>query len=121
MSDVIEIRGLRVYAIVGALPEERTRAQPLEFDLDLERSLRAAAEGDDLGATTNYAVVVDTVAALARAGHFILLETLAHRTAERILDLDSEVSAVTVGVRKLHPPLEEDVSTVGVRCRRERT
>ncbi len=121
MSDVIEIRGLRVLAIVGALSEERTRVQPLDIDLDLERSFSRAAEGDDLSATTNYAEVVSTVAALVRTGQFVLLETLAHRVATRVLDANPELEAVTVAVRKLHPPLDEDVSTVGVRCRRKRS
>jgi dihydroneopterin aldolase len=37
--DVIELRGLQVVGICGALPEERERAQPLEIDLDVEADL----------------------------------------------------------------------------------
>jgi FolB domain-containing protein len=120
MSDVIEIRGLRVHAIVGALPEERTRTQPLEIDLDLERSFEAAASDDNLGATTNYADVVEYVVAAVVAARFTLLETLAFRVAQSVLDEDEGLRAVTIAVRKLHPPLVHDVATVGVRCRRER-
>ena len=43
MSDVIELRELRVNAVVGILPDERTRVQPLVFDIDIERSFKKAA------------------------------------------------------------------------------
>ena len=42
MNDVIELRELRCSAIVGVLAEERERAQPLIFDLELVRPFEAA-------------------------------------------------------------------------------
>ena len=58
MSDVIELRELRVSAIVGVLAHEREREQPLEIDIDVERSFEEAALHDDLAATTDYAAVL---------------------------------------------------------------
>lgn len=116
MSDVIELRALRCSAIVGVLPEERERPQPLEFDLDLERSFHEAVRSDDVAQTTNYATILSLASTIATQGRYSLLETLAYRVAEAILDLDDEISAVTVGVRKVRPPVLEDVATVGVRC-----
>ena len=43
MNDVIELRELRCSAVVGVLAEERDRAQPLSFDLDLVRPFAEAA------------------------------------------------------------------------------
>ena len=120
MSDVIELRGLRVSAIVGVLAEERHRAQPLEFDLDVERSFDGAAMDDDIAETTDYAAVVATTVAVARSGGFLLLETLAYRVALDVLALDGAIDAVVVAVRKLHPPVPEDLASAGVRCRVER-
>jgi len=37
VKDVIELRTLRVDAIVGVLDKERQRAQPLAFDIDIHR------------------------------------------------------------------------------------
>ena len=34
--DRIELRGLQLVGIVGVLPEERERAQPLDVDVDIE-------------------------------------------------------------------------------------
>jgi dihydroneopterin aldolase len=116
MSDVIELRELRVSAIVGVLIEERDRAQPLSFDIDIARSFEQAARNDDLAETTNYAEVLGRAAKVARDGAFLLLETLAYRVAVEILGIDPAISSVTVAVKKLRPPVPEDVGSVGVRC-----
>ncbi len=116
MTEVIELRGLRVMAVVGLLGEERLRAQPLSFDLDVERPFELAAKGDDLAQTTNYAEVLAATARVAREGRFLLLETLARSVADEVLQMDPAISAVTVAVRKLRPPVEFDLDSVGVRC-----
>lgn len=116
MSDVIELRGLRCSAVVGVLSEERERAQPLIFDIDIERSFEEAAMNDDITGTTNYASVLTLTVEIANEGKFLLLETLAHRVAHEILAYDREITSVMVAVRKVRPPVGEDVATVGVRC-----
>jgi len=116
VSDVIELRELRVSAVVGVLSEERDRPQPLAFDIDIERPMEAAAMNDDLCETTNYAELLSLTTTVARDGAFLLLETLAYRVARELLAFDDDIISVTVAVRKLHPPVAEDVATVGVRC-----
>ena len=115
MKDVIELRALRVDAIVGVLDKERRRAQPLAFDIDVHRSFRQAARDDDLAKTTNYADVLTLTAAIAIEGKFFLLETLVTRVAEQILRFDPHIKMVSVSVRKLQPPVPEDVASVGAR------
>lgn len=116
MSDVIELRGLRVSAIVGVLPEEREREQPLLVDIDFERPFRDAAIGDDMAATTNYADVLSLAHHIIVEGHFLLLETLVHRVAAAVLGFDRAIESVHVRAHKLRPPVPLDVATVGVSC-----
>ena len=116
MSDWIELRELRCSAVVGVLPEERGRPQPLVFDFDIERPFALAAARDDLSATTNYAEVLAIASRVAVEGGFVLLETLAQRVAQEILNFDEAITSVTVAVRKVRPPVSEDVASVGVRC-----
>jgi dihydroneopterin aldolase len=116
VNDVIELRELRCSAIIGVLAEERDRAQPLIFDLDLERPFEAAAINDDIAVTTNYADVLGLTVRTATEGRYLLLETLAYRVAYEILAFDEEIASVTVSVRKTRPPVVEDVASVGVRC-----
>ena len=120
MSDVIELRELRVNAVVGILPDERTRVQPLVFDIDIERSFKKAAKKDDINETTNYALIVTLAERIAVDGKFLLLETLCERGASEILDFDSAITSVTVMVKKVVPPVPEDIASVGVRCTRKR-
>jgi 7,8-dihydroneopterin aldolase/epimerase/oxygenase len=116
VNDVIELRELRLQAVVGVLSEERDRPQPLALDIDIARPFEEASINDDLSETTNYADVLQIVTKVATEGAFLLLETLAYRVGREILAYDEWISSVTVAVRKLHPPVAEDVATVGVRC-----
>jgi dihydroneopterin aldolase len=117
MTDTLEIRGLRVTGVHGALPEEQTRAQPFEVDLDVAVDMTAAGRSDDLSDTLDYGAVVEMVAKVVSGERFQLLERLAERIAEVVLS-ESRATAVTVGVRKLRPPVPVDLATAGVRITR---
>ena len=120
-GDRIELRGLRVLGIHGVLPEEKQRAQPFEIDLDLWVDLSPAAASDRLVDTVDYAEVTARASAVvAGPSSFELLEAMAGAIATSTLAADPRILAVTVGVRKLQPPLPADVDTVGVRLTRHR-
>ncbi len=116
MSDVIELRGLRLRAIVGVLAHERECEQPLVLDLDLERPFGEASRRDDVAATTNYADVLALVERVVIEGRFALLETLARRVAEAVLAADAMIVAVSVRVHKVRPPVPQDLVSAGVSC-----
>lgn len=118
--DRIEVRALRVVATHGALPEERERAQPFELDLDVWVDTGAAGASDQLTDTVDYGTVVERVAALVRDTSFTLLEALAEAVALAVSEVDARVERVAVTVRKLRPPIGEDVGSVGVRLERGR-
>ncbi|MGK2949572.1 MAG: dihydroneopterin aldolase [Acidimicrobiales bacterium] len=119
-GDLIELRGLRVAGIVGVLPHEQVQAQPLELDLDLDADLEAAGRSDDLADTIDYGAVCDAVEAAVTSTSFALLEALAARVAGDVLSLDERLHSVTVSVRKLRPPVAQQLSTSGVRITRSR-
>jgi dihydroneopterin aldolase len=119
MADLIELRGLRASGICGALPEEQVRAQPLEVDLDVHADLAAAGRTDDLDDTVDYGSLADAVERVITTERFVLLERLAERLAEVVL-ADERVDAVTVAVRKLRPPVPQQLATSGVRITRHR-
>jgi dihydroneopterin aldolase len=119
MTDRIELRGLRVVGICGVLPEERERPQPLEVDLDLVTDLADAGRSDDLAATVDYGRVCADVERVITELQPQLLERLAERIAEAVLVHD-RVQEVTVAVRKLRPPVPQQLATSGVRVTRSR-
>ena len=119
-TDAIELRGLRVTAICGVLPHERTTPQSLEIDVDIEVDLSRAGASDDLADTVDYGAVVADVERVAATLEPQLLERLAEAIATVVLAIDARVSAVTVAGRKLDPPVTQSLATSGVRITRER-
>jgi dihydroneopterin aldolase len=119
VGDRIEIRGLRVLGVVGVLPEERERAQPFEIDFDVVADLSAAGASDALGDTIDYGALVDAAENVVTKESWLLLERVAQRIAEELLRFD-RVDAVNVTIRKLRPPLANDVNTSAVSITRLR-
>jgi len=120
MADVIELTGIRALGTIGVLAEERERAQPFEVDLSIEVDLRAAGRTDALEDTIDYARPVAIVTAVIERGGYQLLERVAQRIADDILQIDG-VKVVDVVVRKLRPPLPHDLASSAVRIRRSRS
>lgn len=119
-DDRIELRGLRVVGVHGALPEEQGRAQPFEVDLDLALDLAVAGATDGLADTVDYGAVVAIAARVVGEERHRLLERLAARIAHDVLDADARVVEVGVTVRKLRPPVPVDLASAGVSIRRRR-
>jgi dihydroneopterin aldolase/2-amino-4-hydroxy-6-hydroxymethyldihydropteridine diphosphokinase len=119
-GDRIELRGLRIAGIVGVLPHEQAQAQPLELDLDLAVDLAPAGSSDALDDTVDYGAVCSAVEEVVVGSSFALLETLAERIASTVLATDGRLRAVTVSVRKLRPPVAQQLDTSGVRITRAR-
>jgi dihydroneopterin aldolase len=120
-DDVIELRGLHVSGIVGVLAHERTQPQPLDIDLDITLDLARAGGSDDLADTVDYGALCAITEQIVGSTTFALLEALAERIAGTLLDTDARIDTVTVSVRKLRPPVAQQLVTSGVRITRSRT
>jgi dihydroneopterin aldolase len=110
---VIQLRGLRLACICGALPEEQDRRQPYEFDVDIVADV-GAVTSDNLDDTIDYGAVLARIEAVTAGESFQLFERMATRVAEAILE-DRRIDAVTIEVRKLRPPVPQDIASSGIR------
>jgi dihydroneopterin aldolase len=119
-DDRIELRGLHLAGIVGVLPHEQAQAQPLEVDLDIVLDVVTAGSSDALGDTVDYGALCDVTEQAVVTTRFQLLEALAERIAADLLRADARIDAVTVSVRKLRPPVAQQLRTSGVRITRSR-
>lgn len=119
-DDLIELRGLRVAGIVGVLAHEREQPQPLEIDLDIRLDLAVAGSSDDLSDTVDYGALCAAAEEVVSGTRHGLLEALAAHLAEALLAADLRIDAVTVAVRKLRPPVAQQLTTSGVRLTRSR-
>jgi len=117
--DRILIEDLRVLTIIGALPHEREIAQPLRIDLSIGVDLHNAGRSDELNDTVHYGLVCERIVEMARDSKDILLERLAAKVADVVLEFDL-VELVDVTVTKLRPPVPEAVGTTSVCLTRTR-
>ena len=111
--DRIVVAGIRELGTHGVLPEEQTRPQPFEVDVELGVDLEKAGETDALEDTVDYAAVCEAVSRIVRTERYQLLERLASRIAE-VCCADDRVQTVAVTVKKLNAPVGAMVDHVAV-------
>jgi dihydroneopterin aldolase len=117
--DRIGVRGITAHAHHGVYDWERERGQTFTVDVVLELDTRAAAAGDDLERTVNYAELSRGLYAILTGEPVDLLETLAQRMADACL-ANSLVDAVEITVHKPDAELGVPFDDVTVAIRRER-
>lgn len=117
--DKLLIRNLELYAAIGVSQAEREVGQRLVARLELGYDLALAGRSDDLTDTISYAEVVRLVHQLATTIECQLLEFLAERICQAILDA-FPVTEVRVRLLKVPPPLNLPIEAAGVEILRRR-
>lgn len=118
VADRIRIMGISATGRHGVLPEERRDGQRFVADVVLHVDTRAAAAGDRLDATVDYAVVAGRVKEILAGEPADLIETVAERIAAAVL-ADPRVSAVDVVLHKPQAPIPVPFSDVSVEIHRD--
>jgi dihydroneopterin aldolase len=116
-QDTIFVRNLTFDTIIGVLPEERTKRQPIIINLEVGVDIRPAAESKDLSDTLDYASLAEQVKAFTIAAECLLVETLAEDIAALTLTR-AQAQNVLVEINK--PNALADADSVGVRIYRTR-
>ena len=119
--DRIVLDGMRFYGFHGVNPEERVKGQEYLVDLAIEMDLRLPGASDNLDDTISYAHIYRAVRDVMEGEPRNLLEAAAQSIAEKVLS-DFSVDAVSVRVKKPHPPIRGSVienATVEITRRRE--
>lgn len=118
-GDRIRLTGLRAFGHHGVFPEERAQGQEFVVDVELQLPLARAARTGDLAATVHYGELAEAVVAAVERDPVDLLETVAERIAELVLE-NPLVESVEVVVHKPQAPIAVpfgDVSVAVVRSR----
>ena len=111
----IVIAGLRELGVHGVLPEEQTRPQPFEVDVELRVDLTPAGQSDSLDNTVDYAAVAEAVSRVVTSERYQLLERLATRIAE-VCRVDERVTSVAVTGSPLASGAKRDRTRLLVVC-----
>jgi dihydropteroate synthase len=101
----VSVRGIRASGRHGVGDDERSRPQPFEVDVTVATDLVAAAASDNLEDTVDYAALQSMIMARVSEDSHHLIETLAARIGQAVLDRWPAVSEVTITIRKPEAPL----------------
>ena len=117
--DTIKITGIEVFGHHGVLAEEKRTGQRFLVDVEMRLDLSAAGNGDDLAATVDYGVVARRIHEVVATEQWDLIERVATRVAETVLE-DGRIEAVVVTVHKPQAPIPVEFGDVTVTLRRDR-
>lgn len=84
--DIVFIKQLEVICTIGVYDWEKQVQQKLYFDLEMAFDNRPAAKSDDINLALNYFAVSERVSQFTQTHQFELLETLAEKVAQLIMD-----------------------------------
>ena len=115
--DEIDIQKVRVNAILGLYPEERTTPQDIIISAKLYVDLRKAGVSDDLNDTVDYDSLHREIAQYAKTSGHLLIEKLAEETA-KICTKRGLVRACSVTVEK--PEALELADNIAIKIYREK-
>ncbi len=102
--DRIRLKNITFYAHHGYYEAERELGQKFEVDIDVACQLQQAAGKDSLQETIDYRAIYQIARDTFENYKFKLIETVAERIAEQILQLPG-INEVVIRVRKPHVPL----------------
>ncbi|MCU1514433.1 MAG: folB [Microbacteriaceae bacterium] len=119
-ADEITLTGLRAFAYHGALPEERETGQEFVIDVRVMLDLSAASSSDDLEKTVHYGVLAEQVVAAVESNPVDLIETVAQRIADIVLEYP-QVTLTWVTVHKPNAPITVPFADVSVTIARGRS
>jgi dihydroneopterin aldolase len=115
--DEIRLTGLRVFGRHGVYPDERRDGQWFVIDFAVGVDTRPAARSDDVADTVHYGELAERVAAIVEGEPVDLIETLAARIADALLE-PAPVRSAEVTVHKPDAPIPLTFADVAVTIRR---
>jgi dihydroneopterin aldolase len=109
----IYLRALRFHAYHGVEAQERLTGNDYLMDIRIGTDVKRATETDDVHDTINYAEVYE----IARHEMLIpsdLIEHVAGRVAQALLDHWSQIQTLDIRLTKLNPPMGADCEGAGI-------
>ncbi|MBN2027153.1 MAG: dihydroneopterin aldolase [Actinobacteria bacterium] len=115
----IVISGLEAFAYHGCTQREKDEGQIFSIDIELVYDAAGAVAADDLAGAVDYDRLASQVYEIVAQERYDLIETLASRIGEHILQTTPAISLL-VRVHKPQAPLEREVAEVAVEMAFER-
>jgi dihydroneopterin aldolase len=84
--DIIFLADLRIDTVIGIFDWERRIKQTVVFDVEMAADIKKAAASDSIDDTLDYKAVAKRIIQFVEESEFQLVETLAERVAQLILN-----------------------------------
>lgn len=84
--DIIFLRNLRIETVIGIFDWERKIKQTVFFDIEMATDIKKAAASDHIDDTLDYKSLSKAVIDFVEGSDFQLVETLAEKVAELIIN-----------------------------------
>ena len=110
----IVIKGLKIKAYHGVLPEEKVQGQTFILDVCADVDVRKAQISDDLNHTVSYAEMIATIERVFTEKSYNLLECIASKVCVALLEEYTKLEEVTVLVKKPEAPIDADFDYVAI-------
>ena len=120
MGKVI-IKKLTIKTCHGVNEEEKHKPQRFEISAEITADFYEAAKNDDISRTVNYSTATKIITAVATNNVFNLIETLASRCAEELMENFPQASSVLVCVEKPQAPVKAEFKTMAAEVILKRT
>lgn len=108
----VSLNNLRIYAYHGVAQQENRVGNTYYLDVELDLRIPDSFS-DNLDETVNYASVCDLIEEEMRITSK-LLETVAWRICNKIIQEFTLVEKVSLSLKKENPPMEADIDSAGV-------
>ena len=100
LPDRLMIRGLELQCVIGVEDWERRMPQRVIVDIELQGDFSDASVSDNLADALDYRTLCIRALEVAAASECGLVETLADRIAQAVLETHSRIASVTVSIFK---------------------
>lgn len=108
---IIRVKNLRLRAIIGVNPWERTEPQAVIINLEVEFNGQEAAHSDNLADTVDYRSISKKIIDLVENSQYLLIETLAGNILSAVTE-DSRITRAKVEVDKPNAVKSADSTSV---------
>jgi len=115
--DIVFIEDLRIETVIGVYDWERKVRQTVALDLEMAFDNRKPAASDRIEDTLDYKAVSKRLIGFVESSHFELVETLAERCADIVLN---EFDVVWLRLKLAKPGAVTGSKSVGVVIEREK-
>lgn len=112
-TERVFVENLAIHGFHGLIPAEKTLGQKFYADIDCLIA-RDEPPSDTMKDAVDYGKLCDLAHGISASGPFNLIETLAERIAQGVMETFPQVASVRVRIRKPNAPIRHFVDHVGV-------